>query len=263
MSALSALNSRLNTFTYFQDFFILLSYSSIYEVTIEASTINMAFSTSHTAPEDSQSRETSAFEPPTYKISYAQDQTLVWEPPVGSKELGEALSWKYPDVDGLKQKMKAAMEDFLRAERKKTSKVKRVLNAGKKMVNRMSPSTKRPESNPDASLPKHQQFNIETLDRDSVKQQLDASNTNISIEPTVERNHSSVPKDRDTSVSTNAFEKNLSESFFDKSLDKSFSNAKINKMESGESTDTSLHFFNWSPTNNDFQSTTRKRARSR
>jgi hypothetical protein len=36
------------------------------------------------------------FEPPTYALSFAEDSTLKWDPPIGSPELALALSYHFP-----------------------------------------------------------------------------------------------------------------------------------------------------------------------
>jgi hypothetical protein len=68
---------------------------------------------------DPRSRESTAFEPPTYEIRYASDHTLEWDPPRGSKELALALSYHFPMEKDLESKMKAATKKFLKAEAKK------------------------------------------------------------------------------------------------------------------------------------------------
>jgi hypothetical protein len=72
------------------------------------------------AAANTQSRESStAFESPTYEISYGADHTLQWNPPQGSKELAIALSYHYPLERDLESKMRAATKKFLKAEAKK------------------------------------------------------------------------------------------------------------------------------------------------
>lgn len=50
---------------------------------------------------------------PSYTIHYAKDMTLEWEPPIGSDELALALSWRFPCVEGLENKMRAAISEFI------------------------------------------------------------------------------------------------------------------------------------------------------
>jgi hypothetical protein len=213
-----------------------------------------------TSPSEAQSRETSAFEPPTYRIFYDSDQTLRWGPPPGSKELGEALSWKYPELDGLKEKMKAAMEEFLRAERKKTSKMRRVLNSGKRVLDKMTPSSKPRESCP--NLTSHEdQINAEKVDEDSTKHQVDVSKIINSTDSTAELNGISMARGRDPFDSIGTPKEHLAVSGVEK--DPQSLSPLIKKTEGNERSGSSMHFFNWNPTNNDFRSTTKKRARSR
>jgi len=49
----------------------------------------------------------------SYKISYAPDFTLQWDPPAGSKALAVSLSYNFPLEPDLESKMKAAMFKFL------------------------------------------------------------------------------------------------------------------------------------------------------
>lgn len=63
-------------------------------------------------------RELPIFDPPQYFISYNEDQTLRWYPPVNSRELGIALSYYFPEVKGgMRDKMQAAIAKFLQDER--------------------------------------------------------------------------------------------------------------------------------------------------
>jgi len=52
----------------------------------------------------------------TYSISRRHDLSLVFEPPVGSRALANALSLKYPFEGGLENQMKRAMLDFINSE---------------------------------------------------------------------------------------------------------------------------------------------------
>jgi hypothetical protein len=60
------------------------------------------------------------FEPPTYTISIGKGGVLQWDPPVDSIELGIALSFHYPRPGTVEDKMKVAMEKFLK-EREKSN----------------------------------------------------------------------------------------------------------------------------------------------
>jgi hypothetical protein len=73
----------------------------------------------HYSGVDIRSRESSAFEPPSYEISYASDHTLKWDPPQGSMELAIALSYHFPIERDLECKMRAATKKFLKAEARK------------------------------------------------------------------------------------------------------------------------------------------------
>jgi hypothetical protein len=53
-----------------------------------------------------------------YKISYNDDKTLQWHPPVGSDELAVALSYHFPEEKDMKEKMRAAIKEFLRNQPK-------------------------------------------------------------------------------------------------------------------------------------------------
>jgi hypothetical protein len=68
-------------------------------------------------------RETSVSELLEYKISYDDDGTLQWHPPVGSKELAVALSYYFPEEKDIKEKMRAAIKGFLRDQRRIISNV--------------------------------------------------------------------------------------------------------------------------------------------
>ena len=50
---------------------------------------------------------------PAYRITRAPDLTLVYDPPIGSQELSDALSCHYPFHKGLQQKLQQASLDFL------------------------------------------------------------------------------------------------------------------------------------------------------
>lgn len=65
------------------------------------------------------SRQSSIFKPPEYKIFYGPDKTLDWEPPVGSPELAIALSYYFPLEKDLANKMRAAIKDFLKSQAKR------------------------------------------------------------------------------------------------------------------------------------------------
>lgn len=73
----------------------------------------------HSSGVDIRSRESSAFDPPSYEISYASDHTLKWDPPQGSMELSIALSYHFPIERDLECKMRAATRKFLKAEARK------------------------------------------------------------------------------------------------------------------------------------------------
>jgi hypothetical protein len=64
------------------------------------------------------SRETSVSELLEYEISYNNEGTLQWRPPAGSKELAVALSYQFPEEKDMKEKMRAAIKEFLRNQRK-------------------------------------------------------------------------------------------------------------------------------------------------
>lgn len=68
-------------------------------------------------PRDRTSRAESEFSAPEYHITYGQDHTLQWDPPVGSKELALALSYHFPLQVDLASKMQAATRRYLRQER--------------------------------------------------------------------------------------------------------------------------------------------------
>lgn len=54
--------------------------------------------------------------PPKYSITRGEDDTLQWDPPTGSRELANALSYHYPMENGLQEKMQRAVLDFFEAE---------------------------------------------------------------------------------------------------------------------------------------------------
>lgn len=64
--------------------------------------------------------ETSVSELFEYKISYHNDGTLQWHPLAGSKELALALSYHFPEEKDMKEKMRAAIKEFLRDQRKRS-----------------------------------------------------------------------------------------------------------------------------------------------
>lgn len=53
---------------------------------------------------------------PTYQVTRASDLTLIYDPPVGSQQLSDALSCHYPFHQGLQQKLRQASIDFLISE---------------------------------------------------------------------------------------------------------------------------------------------------
>jgi hypothetical protein len=71
---------------------------------------------------DRESRQSSDFEPPEYRIFYGPDNTLHWEPTVGSAELAIALSYYFPLEKDLASKMRAATRKFLKSQSKKRRK---------------------------------------------------------------------------------------------------------------------------------------------
>src|ERR1700736_4374485 len=54
--------------------------------------------------------------PPRYTIIRGADYSLVWDPPIKSRGLADALSYRYPMEQTLRQKMQRATLDFFRAE---------------------------------------------------------------------------------------------------------------------------------------------------
>lgn len=78
----------------------------------------MPRSSSHRSPSRSYSRESSVFDPPVYTVYSGSDQTLQFDPPVGSKELAVALSYHFPGEGSLDAMMRAAVKKHLREERK-------------------------------------------------------------------------------------------------------------------------------------------------
>ncbi|KAF8861043.1 hypothetical protein BDZ45DRAFT_724113 [Acephala macrosclerotiorum] len=65
---------------------------------------------------DQVNLEVPIFSTPQYQISYGDDYTLQWTPPVGSKELAVALSYHFPLQKDLESKMQAATKAFLYQE---------------------------------------------------------------------------------------------------------------------------------------------------
>lgn len=59
---------------------------------------------------------------PTYQITRAADLTLIYDPPIGSQELSDALSCHYPFLRGLQQKLQQASIDFLKSEKSRITK---------------------------------------------------------------------------------------------------------------------------------------------
>lgn len=59
---------------------------------------------------------------PTYQITRAADLTLIYDPPIGSQELSDALSCHYPFLRGLQQKIQQASIDFLKSEKSRSIK---------------------------------------------------------------------------------------------------------------------------------------------
>jgi hypothetical protein len=54
--------------------------------------------------------------PPQYSITRGKDHALQWEPPIGSRELANALSYHYPMENGLQEMMQRAILDFFELE---------------------------------------------------------------------------------------------------------------------------------------------------
>lgn len=55
--------------------------------------------------------------PMRYKITRRDDFTLQWDPPVGSRQLVDALSYHYPMQGSLPEMMREAIDVFLRVDR--------------------------------------------------------------------------------------------------------------------------------------------------
>lgn len=81
----------------------------------------MAETTDRDHSGDQVNLEIPTFSPPQYQISYRDDHTLQWTPPVGSKELAVALSYHFPLEKDLKSKMQAATKIFLYKEQQSLS----------------------------------------------------------------------------------------------------------------------------------------------
>jgi hypothetical protein len=67
-------------------------------------------------PGDQVNLDVPIFSTPQYQVSYGDDYTLQWTPPVGSKELAVALSYHFPLQKDLESKMQAAIKVFLHHE---------------------------------------------------------------------------------------------------------------------------------------------------
>jgi hypothetical protein len=67
-------------------------------------------------PGDQVNLDVPIFSTPQYHVSYGDDYTLQWTPPVGSKELAVALSYHFPLQKDLESKMQAAIKVFLHHE---------------------------------------------------------------------------------------------------------------------------------------------------
>jgi hypothetical protein len=70
---------------------------------------------------DQVNLEVPIFYTPQYHVSYGDDYTLQWTPPVGSKELAVALSYHFPLQKDLESKMQAAIKAFLHQEQQSPS----------------------------------------------------------------------------------------------------------------------------------------------
>jgi hypothetical protein len=57
------------------------------------------------------------FRPPTYALSFAEDGTLQWDPPIGSSELALALSYHFPLQKTLAEKMQVAIGTWLKQQK--------------------------------------------------------------------------------------------------------------------------------------------------
>lgn len=75
-----------------------------------------------TTPALSLSTPPSPLKLPTYQITRASDLTLIYDPPIGSQELSDALSCHYPFLPGLKQKIQQASIDFFNSEKSRITK---------------------------------------------------------------------------------------------------------------------------------------------
>jgi hypothetical protein len=227
-------------------------------------------------PGSSKSRESSAFEPPTYKIFYGSDHTLQWDPPCGTRELGEALSWKYPDVYGIKAKMKVAMSEFLRSKRKTPSGKTGGLSSGVGESGKMTSTLQPAESTKDATVedPKGVYNKAPTLDEASTSVLLPSEarggspRHTESILPSVvahnppkptENQHPAIPESSGDSSAENISELDIKGG---SQTDSQTINVD-NRAGDKDTSDNQIHFFAWDPSISDFQSTTKKRARSR
>jgi hypothetical protein len=72
--------------------------------------------TDRDSPGDQVNLKVPIFSTPQYQVSYGDDYTLQWTPPVGSKELAVALSYHFPLQKDLESKMQAAIKVFLHQE---------------------------------------------------------------------------------------------------------------------------------------------------
>jgi hypothetical protein len=70
---------------------------------------------------DQVNLEVPIFSTPQYRVSYGDDYTLQWTPPVGSRELAVALSYHFPLQTDLESKMQAAIKVFLHKEQQSPS----------------------------------------------------------------------------------------------------------------------------------------------
>jgi len=81
-----------------------------------------------------------AFEPPKYVITVGHDNSLQWDPPPKSKELGFALSYYFPEEVTMVEKMQAALRKWRSQQLRESI---GVIKEKRNLIHRPDPATLR------------------------------------------------------------------------------------------------------------------------
>jgi hypothetical protein len=89
---------------------------------------------------------------PTYKISRRSDLSFQWDPPLGTRELANALGVKYPFEESLEKQMQCAILEFIESEKQTRKRQNRTSSSSSPPINRTNLSSASTQPKPPESF---------------------------------------------------------------------------------------------------------------